>query len=292
VPKEHTIPDSAVGPKARHELWIFISLLVLAYLPVLWDLARDWWNEAEHSHGFLVFAFSSALIWRRRESLTSPVQASLWWGISLLVLAGAMRVFGQLAMEFYTLRVSFVVALCGAFFLQGGGSWFRTVRFPLLFSLFMIPLPAMLFHAVAFPLQRISAVWAARTLDLLGIPVLLEGNILHLAHGSFGVTEACSGIRSLIALLTLATAWGVLTLSGSTARVSMALMALPATVLANTSRVVLTGIVGLSAGMHYTQGLYHTVGGLLVFGLAVGILAACHACIRRLTGPSPNEEPS
>ena len=154
------------------------------------------------------------------------------------------------------------------------------LAFPLLFLFFMVPLPATLFYAVAFPLQNLAARNAAWTLDLLGVPVLLDGNVIHLSQISLGVTEACSGIRSLISLLAVAVAWAALTLPGIWAMAVLVAAVVPITILANAGRVVATGLIGQWFGVEYAQGFFHTFSGWLVFLFAFVCLLGVHSVIR------------
>jgi exosortase len=141
----------------------------------------------------------------------------------------------------------------------------------------------MAFNAVAFPLQSVAAQNATAVLDAVGVPVLRDGNVIHLSRITLGVTEACSGIRSLISLLALAVAWGYLSLPGTGARITLALLAVPLTIGANAARIVITGLLGQWFGPRYAQGFFHTFSGWLIFLLAaIGLLLA-QSLLERLT---------
>src|SRR5262249_28724366 len=146
---------------------------------------------------------------------------------------------------------SLIVVIAGLVLLNLGPEFGRGVAFPLAYLLFAIPLPSIVFYAIAFPLQQLAAANAAWTLDLLGVPVLLDGNVIHLSQLTLGVTEACSGIRSLVSMLALAVAWGALTFGSPWATAVLAAAAVPITVVANAGRVVATGLVGQYLGVEY-----------------------------------------
>ena len=112
------------------------------------------------------------------------------------------------------------------------------------------------------------------------MPVLLDGNVIQLSQISLGVTEACSGIRSLISLLAVAVAWAALTLPGIWAMLGLVASVVPITVLANAGRVVMTGIIGQRFGVEYAQGFYHTFSGWVIFVLAFACLLGVHGMIR------------
>jgi exosortase len=191
----------------------------------------------------------------------------------------AELVLGQVAAENFLLRSSLVVILAGLVWFHCGGYVLRLLAFPLGFLLFMIPIPATIFYAVAFPLQRFAAANAAAVLDLLGIPVLLDGNVMHLSTISLGVTEACSGIRSLISLLALAVAWAYLTLPGIGSMALLIAAAIPITIVANVGRVVTTGLTAEWFGARYAEGFFHSFSGWLIFLIAFGGLFAVHTGI-------------
>jgi exosortase len=172
------------------------------------------------------------------------------------------------------------VIIAGLVLFHLGGAWLRALAFPLGFLFFMIPLPATVFYAVAFPLQYVAAQNAVWALDLIGVPVLRDGNVIHLSQVTLGVTEACSGIRSLMSLLALAVAWGYLTLGGPWAIAALAASAVPITIAANAGRVVTTGLVAQWFGPWYAQGFFHSFSGWLIFVFAFASLFVVHALVR------------
>jgi exosortase len=135
---------------------------------------------------------------------------------------------------------------------------------------------------VAFPLQGLAAQSAAWALDTLGVPVLLDGNVIHLSRVTLGVAEACSGIRSLMSLLAVAVAWGYLTLTGFWPIAVLAAAAVPITVVANIGRIVTTGLVGQTFGMEYATGFFHTFSGWVLFLFAFACLLGVHGLMRVL----------
>jgi exosortase len=154
----------------------------------------------------------------------------------------------------------------------------------------MVPLPQIAFNAVAFPLQSFAAQNATAALEWLGIPVLRDGNVIHLSRITLGVTEACSGIRSLIALLALAVAWSYVALSGPRARVLLVASAVPITIAANAARIVLTGLIGQYVGAEYAEGFFHSFSGWLIFLLAVVCLAGVQTLLTYHRGARPTTE--
>src|SRR6185503_12102078 len=148
------------------------------------------------SHGFLVPVFSGYVIWTRRAQLAALTPRGSWaGGLPVLLLGLGLLVLGEVGAERFLAASSLVVVLAGLVLLHLGPAVGRRLTFPLAYLLFAIPIPSIVFYAIAFPLQQLAAANAAWTLDLLGVPVLLDGNVIHLSQITLGVTEACSGIR-------------------------------------------------------------------------------------------------
>jgi exosortase len=264
---------------------VLAGILGWLYWSIVGALIRQWWEDDNYSHGFLVPLFSGYLIWQRRADLRALTPNGSWIGLLVLMAGAAALLLGELGAENFIMRSSLIVVLAGLVLFHLGRDSFRELAFPLLFLMFAVPLPATLFYAVAFPLQNLAARNAALVLDLLGIPVLIEGNVIHLSQISLGVTEACSGTRSLISLLCAAVALAALTLPGMWGRSALVAAAVPITVAANAGRVVATGLIGEWIGVNYARGFFHAVSGWLFFALAFGGLLAVQSILRFVQAP-------
>jgi len=258
---------------------VFLALLAALYGEILRDLVWQWRDDGNYSHGFLVPLFSGFLIWQRRKDLGALAPRGSWLGLPVLLVGLGDLLLGDLGGENFLMRSSLIVVFAGLVLLHLGRDVLRVLAFPLLFLFFAVPLPATAFYAVAFPLQNLAAQNAARVLELLGVPVLLDGNVIQLSQITLGVTEACSGIRSLISLLAVAVAWAALTLPIWGMGVLVA-ATIPITVIANAGRVVATGLIGQYVGVQYAHGFFHTFSGWLIFLLAFACLLGVHALIR------------
>jgi exosortase len=266
--------------RAGAVLLVVLGLLVGLYAGILRDLAWQWWDDPNYAHGFLVPLFSGLLIWLRRRQLRALPATGSWIGIPVLLAGIGALLLGAVGAENFLSRSSLIVVLAGLVLFHLGWESFRLVAFPLLFLFFMVPLPATLFYAVAFPLQTLAARNAAWTLDVLGVPVLLDGNVIHLTKQSLGVAEACSGIRSLISLFSVAVAFAALTLPGILGMAVFVAAVIPITILANAGRVVVTGLIGQWFGVEYAQGFFHTFSSWLVFIFASVCLLGIHRVVR------------
>ncbi len=257
------------------------SLLMAVYWKILRALAMQWWDDANYSHGFLVPIFAGYLVWQKRSVLRALPRSPSLAGLPVILAGIGMLFLGDVGAENFLMRSSLIVTVAGLILFHLGSYTFRALLFPLAFLLLMVPLPAVIFYAVTFPLQRLAAEQAAWTLDALGVPVLLDSNIIHLANLSLGVTEACSGIRSLISLFAGAMAWAyVLLPAGWGSMVLFVAATVPITIFANAARVVLTGLIGQSFGVEYASGFFHEFAGWVIYVFAFGCLLALHAVIR------------
>jgi exosortase len=265
---------------------VLAVILAVLYRGILRDLALQWWDDPNYSHGFLVPLFSAFLIWQQWDQLrTVPVRGSSL-GLIVLGVGVVELLLGDFGAENFLMRSSLLVIIAGLVLFHLGPSMLRALAFPLGYLIFMIPLPATLFYAITFPLQSFAASQAASILEVMGIPALLDGNVIHLSQLSLGVTEACSGIRSLISLLAGAAAWAYLAMPPGWIAVTFVASAVPVTIAANVARVVLTGIIGQEWGMQYASGFFHEFAGwgiyLFAFACLFGVHALIHAARRLL----------
>ena len=283
-------PNKSVSPIVSLGGGVLLGLLLLGlYWHILLGLVDDWWNDPNYSHGFLVPLFSGYLLWQKRETLQVLPREGSWWGLFVFLGGLGALILGDLMAEDFVMRSSLVIVISGLLLFHVGVPFVRVSFFPLLFLFFMVPLPTLILNAVAFPLQGLAAQNATWGLDVLGVPVLRDGNVIHLSHITLGVTEACSGIRSLISLLAVAVAWGHVTLSRRWMRWLFVASAVPITIVANAGRVILTGLVGLWFGEAYAQGVYHSFAGWAIFIFAFVCLSCLHMILQRFQ-PTAREE--
>ena len=182
---------------------VTISLLAYVYNPVLMLMIRTWRADPDYSHGFLIVPLALYFAYEKTPKLRRAKIEGSWWGVAILAFGVFALCIGVLGGLLTAARSGFVITLIGLVLLLAGKEVFRILLFPMAFLFLMVPLPTTLVNIIAFPLQLVAANWAVSTLQSLGIPSLLEGNIIHLAHTQLFVAQACSGLRSLMALLTL-----------------------------------------------------------------------------------------
>ena len=261
-------------------VWVAIAgaILLAAYAPVIRYLVRDWIVDDNVSHGFFVPLVAGYVAWQKRSELRSIELAPNWWGLVVVVLAALQMYAATLGVELFLGRVAFVIAIAGVVLFIGGAKLVRILAFPLFLLLFMIPIPAILYNQLTLPLQLFASKVAEQALTLLGIPVIREGNILELARQRLSVVEACSGIRSLLSLSFLSLVYAYLFDRKVWMRGVLFVATVPIAVLANASRVTLSGILS-EYDPEAATGALHLAEGWVVFMVSLGILVATHATV-------------
>lgn len=267
---EH-LPRTIAG--AAPALLVGVAILA-AYWELCVGLVQQWAHDDNYSHGFLIVPLSAYFAWQRRRALAAaPVHPSAW-GLVLIVVSIAMVAVATMAAEVFVARVSLVVLIAGCIAFLYGRRQLYILRVPVLFLLLMIPLPAIVFNQIAFPLQVFASQVGEVTIRAAGVPVLRDGNVLELEALRLEVAEACSGIRSLVSLLTLALVLGQLG-GGSRRRMWLLVLAtIPIAVAANAGRVAGTGLAAHVWGKAVAEGFLHTASAALAFAIAVAALLA------------------
>jgi exosortase len=235
-------------------------------------LARDWWNDSEAGHGLLLAPLAVWLAWRDRPR--QPLAPNTLLGTSLLVAAVLLRYVAGLAAELFTLRFSIVLALAGLTVFWLGERQLRRWWLPFALLTLSIPLPALVTNALTLPLQFKASALGTALLEWRHVPVRLSGNVIQLPGRQLFVTEACSGIRSLMALLSLGVLVGGLWLRTPIGRLAVLVLAVPIAVVVNAIRVFLTGFLVYFLNPAMGEGFMHLTEGWLLFLVAFSVLAA------------------
>jgi len=260
----------------RFGLWAPIAFSVAAfaflYRSVIAKLVYDWTYDGNFSHGFLIVPIAAYLVWERRKKLAAtPIEPSVV-GLVLLVGSLATLAAGILGAELFLSRVSMIGVIGSVVLFTTGWRFLRVLMFPLAFLLLMIPIPAIVFNQISLPLQLLASKAAEYTLQMVHIPVLREGNVIVLANTSLEVAEACSGIRSLISLVTLAIVYGYFSDGRVWARTVLTVAAVPVAVVSNAARVAGTGVAAHYYGPQAAEGFFHTFSGWMLFLVAFVML--------------------
>jgi exosortase len=193
--------------------------------------------------------------------------------------------------ELFTQRTAFVITLIGSVWLLGGAFILKKLAFPLFLLVFMVPIPAVIYNQITFPLQKMASSLAASALSAIDIPVLREGNILDLPNQRLSVVEACSGIRSLLSLTFLSLVYGYFFERKMWIRIALFLATIPIAILANGSRVTITGIL-TQWKPELAEGFFHESTGWVIFMIALAFLILFHQLVVRTSSFIENRRPS
>ncbi|HYV61970.1 MAG TPA: exosortase/archaeosortase family protein [Bryobacteraceae bacterium] len=262
-----TVPWPAIA-------WFGI-LLIGAYFPILVKLVVQWGTDDDWTHGFFVPVVAGYIAWTRRETLLSTEWKPAWWGIGIVLWAGVQGYLGLLGAELFLQRTAFLLSLLGMLLILGGTGLIRQLAFPLLLLPFMIPLPTVVYNQITFPLQLFASAVAEKSLDVLNVPVLRDGNILELASQKLSVAEACSGIRSLLSLSFLALVYAYLFDRKVWMRWVLLVATVPIAIVANAARVTLTGVFS-EIDPALAAGFFHEAEGFVIFAVALVMLVVVH----------------
>jgi len=282
-------------PVLRREIpWVplawFSALLIIAYFPILRHLVEQWSTDEDVSHGFFVPPIAAFIAWQRRDRILALDYHPAWWGLGVMAWAALQGYVGTLGAELFLQRSSFLIALLGLLLVMGGTRLVRELIFPLLLLLFMIPIPAVIYNQITFPLQLFASQVAEFSLGLIGIPVLRDGNILELASQKLSVVEACSGIRSLLSLTFLSLVYSYFFDKRVWMRWALFFATIPIASLANSARVRFTGRLS-EINPELARGFFHSLEGWIIFMIALVMLGATHFLINRFTRRSSGTPP-
>lgn len=297
----------AINLKNLWKPFLAAAALAFLYANVLVKLGRDWWTDENYSHGLLVPFIIGFIVWAEFDALKEAAEKpKIWLGSAVVFFALFLLLSGTLGAELFLQRISLVVILAGIVIYFFGTKILQILVVPFVLLLLAIPIPQIVFNKIAFPLQIYAsqiAVWGIR---LFEIPTVRKGNVFEIlpqgatAVISLEVVEACSGIRSLMTLMTLAlilayltrerrhnpeTGWIFCFKSFDFWRtVVLMLAAIPIAVLTNAARVTATGVLTYYYGKRALEGFWHDLSGWLVYLVALVLLILINFILTFLHG--------
>ncbi|MDH4158304.1 MAG: exosortase/archaeosortase family protein [candidate division Zixibacteria bacterium] len=259
--------------------YIILATAVLCSIPILKDLIGDWIRDDNYSHGFFIIPIAVYIFYRRRNDLSLPARPSAW-GMVLFVLGCVGVIFGIAAGEFFTTRFSLVIVISGLALYYLGTANFRKVWFAFFFLLFMIPIPAVIYYSATLPMQLFGSGITNDFLQFLGVPSFRQGNIIFLPEYTLEVSEACSGLRSLVTLLALGALYGYAFLPGKVAPVILFICTVPIAIATNIFRLVFTALGAYAVSTELAEDFLHEISGLLVFVSALVLMVILGAILK------------
>jgi exosortase len=268
----------AVGRRAP--LLAALAAFAVLFAPTAASLVQQWWNDPDAGHGLLLVPVAIWLAWR--SGVDPAARASPGLGAMLIVLAVLFRLAGSLAAELFSQRLAMLTAAAGivTFFI----GWRQLLRWwlPVGLSALSIPLPTVVLNELALPLQLQASRMGAALLAMRDVPVVLAGNVINLPGHQLFVTEACSGLRSLTALLSLGLLLGGLRLKRPWLRGVLLAVAIVVAIGVNGVRVFLTGFFVYFVSPETGEGFMHATEGWLLFVVSLGVLGLATWGLRAL----------
>ncbi len=255
--------------------------LVALYFPILQKLIIDWGSNEDYSHGYFIPFITLYMVYSIREKLSITPIKPVNSGVILLIAGLGLLLMAKVGSEFFLQRASLIFVILGCILFLFGWSHWKLLLFPVLYLLFMIPLPAIIWNKIAFPLQLFGSMLTEHIIRFLGIPIFREGNVLHLAETTLEVVAACSGLRSLMTMFALS---GLLTWVAELGRFRKWVLffsAAPIAVFANIVRLVGTAVIASYYGPEIAHGFLHDFSGLLIFAIGLTMLLTVNKLLGR-----------
>jgi|SRR5208283_80690 len=267
-----------------YRVQFIVTLLLLAglYYPVVPSMVKQWYDDPNYSHGFLVPLIAGYFLSLRLQDLKKVPVRPARKGLFLLISGLLMLALAYVGTELFTMRASLIVVVAGIILYLFGTDVLKTMALPVGYLIFMVPLPAVIYDSFAFPLKLFVTKYSVLFLKATGVIVWREGNIIMLPDTVLEVADACSGMRSIMSLLALSVAFAFVSQRSKAKRLILILSAIPIAIVTNSCRVIVTGILAQHWGAAAAEGFFHEFAGMAVFGLGIVLLVSLGALLRRI----------
>lgn len=265
---------------ARHRYpYLLLAIVLVFNFRIFFDLVENWWSDDNYSHGFLIMPISIYLIWRKRNELSFPARVSRL-GLAVFGMGCLGLIFGIAAGEYFTSRGSLMLIVTGISWAYLGGENFKKVWFAFFFLVFMIPIPNTIYFAATAPMQLFATKVTNAFLQLLGVPSLRQGNIIILPDYRLEVAEACSGLRSLVSLMSLTALYAHLQMPGRLFPVLLFLSSFPIAIATNVFRIIFTALGAYAVSTDLADSFLHELSGTVVFLTALIMVVILGAILK------------
>jgi len=250
-----------------------VALLAIVYYPTFAWMADRWMaRDSYYSHGLLIPLVTAFLIWQRREQIAAAEVRSSAWGLAWLGLGVLLQLASAFWRIYFTSGFSMLFVILGLVLFVFGRGITRQVLFPLVFLVFMIPLPMSVIADVSLKLKLLAAYCAVKVISLGGIIAVQEGSMIHLTNCTMTVGDVCSGLRSIISLLALGAVFGYVRGLRWPYHLALFISSVPIALCANIVRIVGLCLVARFQGAERATGVVHDISGFLVFAVALVML--------------------
>ena len=275
----------------RPQYLIILALLVVIYWRPSHEMYGNWvMADSYYSHGFLVPLISLFFLWRKRGELAQTPFEHSAWGYPLVIGAALTLVGGDFLGFRVFAQFSMVPILFGLALIFLGIRATRIIWFPLVFLVFMVPIPSSLTQSISLTLKLFAARVAVLMTNLLTIPMVQEGSFIHFKDDQLLVGDVCGGLRSLIALFAFGALMSYISKTRNWARLFLFAMSGPIAIISNVFRIFVLCIIGYFWGSGVASGRVHDVSGILIFVVAFALFLALEGLLRRIAPAKENEE--
>lgn len=262
-------------------LIIVTFCFLMMYFHVIYKMVLDWSVDDNYSHGFLIPFITGYLIFQKRKKLSEISLNPSNFGIALIIVSLLFFIIASIGAELFTMRFSMLLVILSIIVFLSGWKFAGNLFLPISYLIFMIPLPAIIWNKIAFPLKLFATKMATGVIEFIDIPVYREGNIIHLANTTLEVVDACSGLRSLTSLLALSAAFALISDHSRINKFIIFISAVPIAILVNIVRLSSTAALARRFGAQVAKGFLHEASGIAVFVLAFILVYAVHLCLQK-----------
>jgi exosortase len=277
-------PQQAAPTPSKLPVWAAPAavglLLVLLFLPIIQIRAHFYLESPRYSHCVLLPLVSAIWVWDRWASIESTVRSQSKGGLTLLVFAVLLAVYGRTVNMNLLQHAALLIALPATVWALWGARWVRALAFPLGYLLLTVPLLKTWDDRLTLPLQRVATVVSERFFDMLGWVVVRQGNVLQLPGLKLLVEDQCSGVHSLYSLVALSVAWAAFVPRPAWLRIVLVLSVFPIAIAANAIRVIATGVLAYKVDPSYAEGVSHQTAGMIVFAIGVVLMLLVDWCLK------------
>lgn len=262
--------------KLSPAVWTLFSAVVVLLVVVFYDglnvMVSQWNHKQEYSHGFLIPAIALFLLWQKNDLLRQTEFRGSWAGAMIVAMGLLIFLLGELSTLYILVQYAFLIVLGGFVLSFAGWSGLRITRIPMLYLIFMIPLPNFIYNNLSLQLQLLSSRLGVEFIRYCDISVFLEGNVIDLGAYKLQVVEACNGLRYLFPFMSLAFLSAYIFEGAFWKKAVIFISSIPISVLMNSLRIGIIGVLVEYQGTAAAEGFVHDFEGWAVFMVCMGIL--------------------